>query len=180
MECSSDISNTKIEYVLLQFIVSAIFVLCSFVFTKFVFTAYNIDTLLCSLLCISWAHPILGIVLSVVLTGRILYSLCAIHPGARYRRLMFTYTFSFVIHIVLRTFEIDFPILHLLFNFLMVVGLITIIKITRFRHLLYIWIVVNLSYSAFADQTKDSPEFQMYFPSLFTNRSYACVSSNIM
>lgn len=92
----------------------------------------------------------LAIILAVTLTGRILYSLCAIHPGARYRRLMFTYSFSFVIHLLIRFLEVEVPILHLLLNFLMVVGLITIIKITRLRHLLYIWIVIMISYKAFA------------------------------
>lgn len=180
MECSKDISSAKIEYVILQFISSALFVAFSLTFTKFMIASYDIDVLLLSLLCICWVHEYVTSIFSFLLTVRTLFSLCLYTRPRSFRKLVVASIISMVLHFTVRSFEIDMPLLHVLLNIIVMVGLVTIIKISRLRLMMCCWLVLRYTYPHFESFTREHSEFQMYFPAIFANRVYSCVSTNIL
>jgi hypothetical protein len=155
-------------------------VLLSLTFTKFIITTYRIDFLLLALLCVTWVNQYVAIVFSYLLTVRILYSVCVFNHSTRLRRILFTVTFALSIHFLIKKIEVEVPILHVLSNILIVIGLITIIKISRLRYMLLIWVIIHYTYYHFEQATIDFSDLQMYFPAIFANRIYTCVNSNVL
>lgn len=168
------------EYVILKFLGSAMFVICSVTFTKFMFMHFKADANLAIIMCLSWVHPLVSTATNTFLVMRILFGLCSFQGLSPRKKALFVTACSIGLIVGIKLLEVSVPSVHLLLNLFTLVGVITIVRIARLRHIFFVWFCVLLSYAPWEYYTREHSDLQTYFPAIFTNRKYVCIRENIM
>lgn len=153
-ECLTDISSAKIEFVVLQFVATALFVMLSLIWTKSRMPSYDIDRLLIGMLCISLFHEYLAMAFSYILTVRFLYTLCAYCIAPHVRPLILAMVTAAFLQTVIIIAEVELPLLHVFHNFLTLMGLVMIFKVSRLRVLVWLWLLIYYAYPLFESMTR--------------------------